>query len=111
MLELSPQQMKAVEKLFEAGFRPIAIPLYENKLCITRGQCVAVLSPAEPTKLRLVAPASFLVEGNISVRLKRGTGEVFVWKKKEIPATAERLAELELFGTKLTELLERASIQ
>lgn len=97
--------------MFEAGFRPIAIPLYENKLCITRGQCVAVLSPAEPTKLRLVAPASFLVEGNISVRLKRGTGEVFVWKKKEIPATAERLAELELFGTKLTELLERASIQ
>jgi len=27
MLELSPQQMQIVERLFEAGFRPIAIRL------------------------------------------------------------------------------------
>jgi hypothetical protein len=111
MLELSPQQMKTVEKLFEAGFRPIAIPLYENALCITRGECVAVLSPAAGAELRLVAQPSYLVDGNPGVRLKRAAGEVFVWKKKEIPATAERLAELELFRKELAELLERALIQ
>lgn len=47
----------------------------------------------------------------MGVRLKRGAGEVFVWKKKEIPATAERLAELEAFRKDLTELLELPSPQ
>jgi hypothetical protein len=111
MLELSPQQIKTVEKLFQAGFQAIAIPLYENSLCIKREECVAVLSAAEPTGLRLVSPPSLLVDGNISVRLKRGTGEVFVWKKKEIAATPERLAELKSFRKELTEILELPATQ
>lgn len=111
MVELSPQQIKTVERLFEAGFRPIAIPLYESALCIRRGDCVAIVSPAEGGGLRVLAPPTYFVDGNMGVRLKRGAGEVFVWKKKEIPATAERLAELEAFRKDLTELLELPSPQ
>jgi hypothetical protein len=107
MVELSPQQMKTLERLFEAGFRPIAIPPYESALCLRRGECVGVLSPVQGAGFRLLAPPSYLVEGNMGVRLKRAAGEVFVWKKKEIPATAERLAELELFRKELTEFLEQ----
>jgi hypothetical protein len=45
------------------------------------------------------------------VKLKRGKGEVFVWKKREIEATPERLKELEAFRHELTSILEEAAPQ
>lgn len=98
--------MQVVERLFEAGFRPIAIPPYESMLCMKKGNCVAVLAPVPNGGLKLLAPASYLVDGNFSVKLKRGSGEVFVWKKKEVEATPERVRELESFRTELQEILE-----
>jgi hypothetical protein len=111
MVEFTPQQMKTLERLFAAGFRPIAIPPYENALCVRRGECAAVLSPIPNGGLKLLAPPSYLVDGNLSVRLKRGPAEVFVWKKTELPATPERLQELELFRRELTDLLELPQMQ
>lgn len=98
--------MQVVERLFEAGFRPIAIPPYESMLCMKKGNCVAVLAPVPNGGLKLLAPASYLVDGNFSVKLKRGSGEVFVWKKKEVEATPERVRELESFRTELQGILE-----
>jgi hypothetical protein len=106
MIELTPQQMQTMERLFTAGFRPIAIPPYESALCLRRGECAAILSPVPNGGLKILAPASYLVDGNLGVRLKRGAGEVFVWKKKELPATRERLEELESFGRELRDILE-----
>jgi hypothetical protein len=106
MLELSPLQMQVVERLLEAGFRPIAIPPYENALCMRKGDCAAVLAPVPNGGIKLLAPPSYLVDGNLSVRLKRGSGEVFVWKKKEVEATVEKSGELEAFRRELTEILE-----
>jgi hypothetical protein len=100
-----------LEQLFMAGFRPIAIPPYENALCVHRGECAAVLAPVENGGLRLLAPATFLVGGNLSVRLKKAAGDVFVWKKKEIPATEERLKQLEEFRMALVEILEMPAQQ
>ena len=98
--------MQVMERLFEAGFRPIAIPPYESALCIRKGNCVAALAPVPNAGLKLLAPPSFMVDGNFSVKLKRGSGEVFVWKKKELEATPERLRELESFRTELRAILE-----
>jgi len=106
MLELSPQQMQIIERLFEAGFRPIAIPLYESALCMKKGECAAILAAVPNGGLKLLAPPSYLVEGNLSVKLKRDSGEVFIWKKKEVKATPEKLKELESFRRELTELLD-----
>jgi hypothetical protein len=111
MVELSPLQMKTIERLFEAGFRPIAIPPYESALCMRRGNCAVVLAPVLNAGLKILAPASFIVDGNLSVRLKRGSGEVFVWKKAELPATPERLSELESFRRELNEILESPTTQ
>ena len=97
MLELSPRQMQAMERLIEAGLRPIAIPPYENVLCMRKGDCVALLAPVPNGGLKLLAPPSYLVDGNFSVKLKRGSGEVFVWKKSELNATPERVRELNVF--------------
>jgi hypothetical protein len=111
MVELSPQQMQVMERLFEAGFRPTAIPPYESALCMKKGECAALLSPVPNAGIRLLAPPSYLVDGNLSVRLKRGDGQVFVWKKKEVPATPEKLKDLESFRRELTEILEASSKQ
>jgi len=111
MVELTPQQMQTLERLFAAGFRPIAIPPYESSLCVKRGECAAVLSPVANGGLKLLASPSYMVAGNLSVRLKRGPAEVFVWKKIELPATPERLQELESFRRELTGILDMPSIQ
>ena len=106
MVELSLQQVQVMERLFAAGFRPIAIPPYESALCMKKGECAAVLAPIPNGGLKLLAPPSYLVEGNLGVKLKRDTGEVFVWKKKEVKATPDKLKELESFRRELTELLD-----
>jgi hypothetical protein len=106
MMEFTPQQMQVLERLFAAGFHPIAIPPYESALCVRRGECAAVLSPIPNGGLKLLAPPSYFVDGNLSVRLKRGAGEVFVWKKTELAATRERLEELASFRRELTDILE-----
>jgi hypothetical protein len=111
MVELSPQQMQVAERLFEAGFRPIAIPPYESALCMRKGNCAALLGPVPNAGIKLLAPPSFLVDGNLSVKLKRGSGEVFVWKKKEVEATPEKLNELETFRRELTGILDLPPLQ
>jgi hypothetical protein len=111
MLELSPRQMQVMDRLIEAGFRPIAIPPYENVLCMKKGNCVAALAPVTNGGLKPLAPPSYLVDGNLSVKLKRGSGEVFVWKKREVSATPERVRELESFRKELQEILESPSKQ
>jgi hypothetical protein len=111
MVELSPLQMGVMERLFEAGFRPIVIPPYENAVCMRKGNCVAALAPVPNAGVKLLAPPSYLVDGNFSVKLKRGSGEAFVWKKKEVDATPERLRELESFGKELQEILNSPAKQ
>jgi len=106
MVELTPQQMQTMERLFEAGFRPIAIPPYENALCIKRGDCAAVLAPVPNGGLKVLAPPSYLVAGNLSVKLKRGSGDVFIWKKNEVEATPDRLEELAVFKRELMQILD-----
>jgi hypothetical protein len=106
MVELTPRQTQTMERLFAAGFRPIAIPPYESALCMKKGECAVVLAAVPNGGLKMLAPPSYLVGGNLSVKLKRGSGEVFVWKKKELGATPGRLNELESFRRELSEILE-----
>lgn len=111
MPEFSSQQMQVIQRLLEAGVRPIAIPPYESALCMRKGDCAAVLAPVPNAGLKLLAPPSYLVEGNFSVKLKRAQGEVFVWKSREVQATPERVRELEAFRIELEEILEIPATQ
>jgi hypothetical protein len=111
MVELSPQQIDLLKRLFAAGYRPIAIPPYESALCIHRGECAALLTPVEGAGLRLLSPPTFLVNGNLGVRIKRTGGDVFVWKHSEVEATPERLEELKKFASDLEEILREGPKQ
>jgi hypothetical protein len=109
-MDLTEGQMRMVERLLAAGFRPIAIPPYESALILRKGECVALLGPVENGGLKLLAPVTFLVDGNLSVRLKKSTGDVFAWKKKEVAATEEKLRELEEFRVELAGILEMGGV-
>lgn len=109
-MELTAGQMRVVERLFEAGFRPIAIPPYESALIMHKGECAAVLGPVENGGLKLLVPVTVLVDGNLSVKLKKSSGDVFVWKKKEVAATEEKLKELEAFRVELAGILESSNV-
>jgi hypothetical protein len=91
--------------LVAAGFRPSAIPPYESALCMRNGECAVVLAPVPNGGLNILAPASYLVDGNFGAAEARKRG-VVVWKKPEIPATLARLEELEAFRRELMEILE-----
>ena len=110
-MELTEGQMRVVERLFGAGFRPMAIPPYESALIMRKGECVALLGPVENGGLRLLAPVTFLVDGNLSVRLKKNAGDVFVWKKREVAATEEMLKDLEEFRGELVGILQMGGEQ
>jgi hypothetical protein len=109
-MEFTQTQTEVLQHLFEAGFRPVAIPRYEKAFCVHRGECAALLAPIENGGLRLMAPVTLLVDGNLSVRLKKSSGDVFVWKKTELPATKERLTDLEKFRKELETILQSRNV-
>jgi hypothetical protein len=52
-----------------------------------------------------------MVDGNFTVKLRRHSGEVFVWKKTEVAVTPERASELESFKIELQGILESPTKQ
>ena len=105
MRELSPAHIAVLERLVESGFTPVAFPLYPNAIGIRRGPVAALLEPEEGNGLRLVTPASYMLEGNFSVRIHRDGREWFVWKSRQIEATPDRLQEVARFSSDLSALL------
>ncbi len=105
MLELTPQQMAILERLRARGFAFAAFPLYASHIGVKKGNCAALLAVQDGGQFRVFGAPSFLVAGNLSVRVQKGGRELFVWKKQELEATAERRAELERFGQELEDLL------
>ena len=105
MLELTPQQIAALERLAACGFEIVAFPLYASAVGVRRGNCAALLQPDAGGTMRLLAEPCYLVEGNLSVRVERKGSAWFVWKKKQLEVTPERQAELDRFARELSKLL------
>ena len=106
MNELSPQQIAVLERLLAAGFTGVAFPLYANAVGVRKGSCAALLDPVPNGGFRLFGEPSFLIEGNLTVRVFDRQKTWFVWKKQRLEATSERLSELEEFVRELKLLLE-----
>jgi hypothetical protein len=101
MPELSAQQMAVLEGLRQAGFSFVAFPLYASQVGVRKGNCAALLAPVEGRGMQVFGEPSYLVGGNLSVRIARDGREWFVWKKARLEATPERRAELERFSGEL----------
>jgi hypothetical protein len=97
VLELSPQHIAQLERIGAAGFAIVAFPLYAQAVGIRRGEFAALLKPEPGGRFSFFGEAFALIDSNPGVRMQRAGQDVFVWKKKELPATPGRLAALAEF--------------
>ena len=105
MRELAATHLRILERLVAAGFTPVAFHLYPDAIGVRRGAVAALLEPEASGGVRLVAPATYMLEGNFSVRIRRDGRDWFVWKAKQVEATPERLEEITQFSAELSALL------
>jgi hypothetical protein len=105
MLELSPIQIAILERIACRGFTIVAFPLYGSAAGVRRGDCAALLVPVSGAGMKILGEPSWLVAGNMSVRVRRNGSDVFVWKKEQVQVTPERLVELATFRSDLEGML------
>ena len=104
MLELTAEQIAVLERLAGAGYEIVAFPMYASAVGVRRGECAALLERVEGG-MRLLGEACWVMEGNLSVRVRRDGREWFVWKKKQVEATKERVAEVKQFQEDVKRML------
>jgi hypothetical protein len=105
VMDLTPRQISALERLHKRDFQIVAFPMYANYIGVRRGNCAALLAPVVGGSFNVHGQPAYLVGGNFSVRLKQQGREWFVWKKDRLEVTQARLGELLAFSTELAELL------
>ena len=106
VLELTPEHVALLEQLTARGFQVVSFPLYASAIGVRKGNCAALLRPVEGGRLQLFGEPGYLLEGNLTVSVARAGRQWFVWKKKQIEVTPERMAELERFRSELAPLLD-----
>ena len=104
-MELAPQQIAILERLQARGFKIVAFPMYASHVGVRKGNCAALLSPVASGGFVLFGAASYLIDGNFSVRVAGDGREWLVWKKERLEATPARLEELDAFSVELSEAL------
>jgi hypothetical protein len=103
--ELTPLQTAVLERLVARDFRIVAFPLYASAVGVRRNSFAALLVPVAEGGLRVLGEPCCLIDGNLSVRVRRGAGQCFVWKSKSIEATPDLLAQLGRFSEDLQHVL------
>ena len=106
MSELSPLQVRILERLVSQGFTLVAFPLYANAVGIRKGSCAVLLDSIAGDGFRLFGEPCVLLDGNLTVRITERGKSWFVWKKQRLEATSERVEELDRFVSELKLLLE-----
>ena len=105
MLELTRVQTAALERLVAHGFTLVAFPLYASTIGVRRDSFAALLLPVAEGGLRVLGEPCFLLDGNLTVRVRRGGRQWFVWKSRSAEATPDLLSQLSRFSEELLELL------
>jgi hypothetical protein len=105
LLELTPVQTAALERLVARGFTLVAFPLYASAIGVRRNSFAALLVPVAEGGLRVLGEPCYLIDGNLTVRVLRGGRQWFVWKSKSAEATPDLLTELSRFSEELLDLL------
>jgi len=103
-LELTAEQIAVLERLAKAGYEIVAFPMYASAVGVHRGECAALLERVEGG-MQLLGESCWLIEGNLSVRVRREGRTWFVWKKKQVEATEERVAEVKQFQEDVKRML------
>lgn len=103
--ELTQGQIKALEKLFQAGFQFTSLEHITRHLVIEKSGFIALLDPTEG-KLTLFGQVGYRVGDGIGMLIEQHARPAFVWKKQEVAATPELLAAYQRVKAELAELLK-----
>lgn len=110
MQELTPQQIAVLERVLQRGFQPVPFALYPNAIGLRRGGFAALLEPVAGGAFRQLGPAFYMMDGNLSVRISRGSREYFTWKSRQIEVTPALIGELAQFNMELSESLNSTGL-
>lgn len=105
MRELTATQIVVLERIVANGFEPIMIPLYGNCIGIRRNGFAALLEPIQDGGWRIFGQPCYVIDDSLSVLVRRQGREWFVFKRKQVEATPEMLAERVRFSEDLSRLL------
>ncbi len=108
-VSLTPGQVRALERLLQAGFRFVTFERYASYIAAEKNGFIALLDPAGG-KLRLFSQVGYQVEDGIAMLVERGAGKVFVWKGESVEATPELLVAYERVRRELGELLVQENV-
>lgn len=102
-MELTPQQIRILESLQKRAFEIVAFPMYANHVGVRKGNCAALLGPATGagSAFTIFSGPFYLINGNLTVKIRENGRDWFVWKKERLEVTAERRAELQAFAKEL----------
>src|SRR5579864_7238608 len=75
MRELTSIQIAALERVLGQGFSPTMIPLYPNFICVRRNAYGVLLAPVEGGGFCFFGDACYLIDGNLSVLVRRAERE------------------------------------
>lgn len=104
-MELTPQQIRILERLQDRRLQIVAFPMYANHIGVRKGNCAALLVPVADGGFTVFGSPAYLIGGNLSVSVERDGQKWFVWKKERVEATPARLAELAQFASELADCL------
>jgi len=104
-MELTSRQIKILEGLHVREFEIVAFPMYAEYIGVRKGNCAALLAPVDAGGFKLFGTPTYLVGGNLAVRLTHPDGDWFVRKQERVAATPERMSELEQFSADLSQSL------
>jgi hypothetical protein len=108
-MDLSPRQAEILERLDREGFQVVAFPMYAQYVGVRKGNCAALLAPLLKDGFTVFGAPTYMVGENLGAHVKHPDGEWFVWKNDRVPATPERVSELEQFSAELTAALMPAA--
>jgi len=106
MPELNSEHINRLERFAAAGFSIIAFPMYGSAVGVRKGSCAALLEPMPGGGFSLVGSPSYLIGGNLSVRIHDAQGEWFVFKSKRVEANPARLREVAAIECEIKTLLK-----
>jgi hypothetical protein len=108
--ELKPEQVAALKRLLEAGFRLVTLERYEQYLGVEKEGFVALLE-LSGDRLRVYSQVGYSVGEGIGMLVEGARGKAFVCHSESVPATPELLTMYNRTKAELQELLHQGLSQ
>ena len=108
--ELTPNQVRALESLLQAGFRFVTFERYARYLAVEREGFVALLD-VSGGNVKLFGQLGYHVGEGIGMLVEGGQGKAFVCKGRSVTATPELLAGYERTKLDLHRLLDGSAVE